>query len=98
MEKNVHLLVHTLDWDPRHPLICYLTLFRSGGYQIDTFLPFSLYWLHGFHSESEQPNQNGVNTAWTELSTLKEGVGSFKFYKQYSSILDSLRFIIEVRR
>ena len=38
----------------------YLTLFRSGGYQIDTCLPFSLYLLHGFHSESEQPDQNRV--------------------------------------
>ena len=33
-----------------------LTLFLSGGYQIDTCLPFSLYWWHGFCSESEQPN------------------------------------------
>ena len=38
----------------------YLTLFRSGGYQIYTCLPFSLYWLHGFRSESEQPDQNRV--------------------------------------
>ena len=37
-----------------------LTLLRSGGYQIDTCLPFSLYWLHGFHSESEQPDWNRV--------------------------------------
>ena len=39
-----------------------LTLFRSGGYQIDTCLPFSLYLLHGFRSESEQPDRNRVNT------------------------------------
>ena len=38
-----------------------LTLFWSGGYQIDTCLPFSLYWLHGFCSESEQPDRNRVN-------------------------------------
>ena len=43
------------------PIVFLLTLFRSGGYQIDTCLPFSLYWLHGFRSESEQPYQNRVN-------------------------------------
>ena len=37
-----------------------LTLFRSGGYQIDTCLPFSLYLRHGFCSESEQPDRNRV--------------------------------------
>ena len=37
-----------------------LTLFRSGGYQIDTCLPFSLYLRHGFRSESEQPDRNRV--------------------------------------
>ena len=37
-----------------------LTLFRSGGYKIDTCLPFSLYLWHGFRSESEQPNRNRV--------------------------------------
>ena len=41
-------------------LLTLLTLFRSGGYQIDTCLPFSLYWLHGFRSESEQPDRNRV--------------------------------------
>ena len=39
----------------------HLTLFWSGGYQIDTCLPFSLYLLHGFRSESEQPYRNRVN-------------------------------------
>ena len=37
-----------------------LTLFRSGGYQIDTCLPFSLYLRHGFRTESEQTYQNRV--------------------------------------
>ena len=36
------------------------TLFRLGGYQIDTCLPFSLYLLHGFCPESEQPCRNRV--------------------------------------
>ena len=38
-----------------------LTLFRSGGYQISTSLPFSLYLRHGFCSESEKPDRNRVN-------------------------------------
>ena len=39
-----------------------LTLFLSGGYQIDTCLQFSLYLQHGFCSESEQPDQNRVKS------------------------------------
>ena len=37
-----------------------LTLFRSGGYQIHTCLPFSLYLRHGFCSESKQTYRNRV--------------------------------------
>ena len=37
-----------------------LTLFRSGGYQIDTCLLFSLFLRHGFSSESEQTYRNRV--------------------------------------
>ena len=33
----------------------------SGGYQIVNCLPFSLYLLHSFRSESEQPYRNRVN-------------------------------------
>ena len=43
-----------------------LTLFRSGGYQIDTCLPFSLYLRHGFRSESEQTYQNRVDRVYLE--------------------------------
>ena len=45
-----------------------LTLFRLGGYQINTCLPFSLYQLHGFHSESEQPDRNRVNKKGDRIS------------------------------
>ena len=44
---------------PRNGIV-FITLFRLGGYQIDTCLPFSLYLRHGFRSESEQPYQNRV--------------------------------------
>ena len=37
-----------------------LTLFRLVGYKIETCQPFSLYLLHGFRSESEQPYWNMV--------------------------------------
>ena len=40
--------------------ISFLTLFRLGGYQIDTSLPFSLYLRHGFRSESEDVEANRV--------------------------------------
>ena len=41
--------------------ILILTLFPYSGYHFDTSLPFSLYLLHGFHSESEQTWGNRVN-------------------------------------
>ena len=44
--------------DPTIPNL--LTLFFSGRYQTDACLPFSLYLLHGFCSEYEQPNRNRV--------------------------------------
>ena len=46
-----------------------LTLFWSGGYQIDTCLPFSLYLRHGFRSESELLDQNRVYDYWLQYLT-----------------------------
>ena len=46
-----------------------LTLFWLCGYQIDTCLQFSLYFWHGFCSESEQPDGNRVNKSNQRVNT-----------------------------
>ena len=45
-------------------LVLSLTLIQSGGYQIDTCLPFTLYFWHGLCSEYEESNQNKVKTVF----------------------------------
>ena len=49
-----------------------LTLFRSGGYQIDTCLLFSLYLRHGFCSDSEQLDQNRVKINFNFLKLINQ--------------------------
>ena len=55
VSEQQRFLITTWGWEP------VLTLFQSGGYQIDNCMPFSLYLGHGFCSESKQPNRNRVN-------------------------------------
>ena len=60
-----------------------LALFRSGGYQIDTCLQFSIYLLHGFSSESEQPDHNRVTVKFKKY-IMSKGV---ELHHNTSSIL-----------
>ena len=45
-----------------------LTLFRSGGYQIDTCLPFSLYWLMVFALNRSNLTGIGLKESKTKLN------------------------------
>ena len=51
-----------------------LTLFWSGGYQIDTCLPFTLYLQHDFCSESKHFDWNMVISQFNFLSIQHHGM------------------------